>query len=408
MFPTTAPTLSPTLVPTPSPTPGPFHLSQSDQLLASSSEYLDFFGISVSASGDTVVVGAYARDARAFDSGAAHVFTRGESGWSEQVMLTPADGARGDQFGYSVSVSGDIAVIGARGDSDAVAESGSAYVFHKGELGWGQEAKLTASDAEMYDNFGHSVSVSGDTAIIGAYQDVVGGIDTGSAYVFHKDDEDEWSQQAKLTASDGEASDQFGYSVSISGDTAVVGAYGGEVGGLVVGSAYVFYRDETGWSQQAKLIALDATARDSFGYSVSVSGDTVVVGAYGDEDGGSSSGSAYVFVRDAGMWSQEAKLTASDPEAFDRFGYSVSVSGDKVVVGAYTDNDGSTSSGSVYVFVRDAGMWTQEAKLTAEDYAEGDSFGYSVSVSGDTVVGGSLLNQDVDDDVGAAYVFSCG
>ena len=210
-------------------------------------------------------------------------------------------------------------------------------------------AKLTASDAAAFDFFGESVSISGDTALVGAPLDDDAGSDSGSASVFVRSGTT-WTQQAKLTAGDAAALDQFGESVSISGDTAVVGAFGDDDAGVNSGSAYVFVRSGTTWTQQAKLTASDAAAGDQFGRSVSISGDTALVGAVGDDDAGSDSGSAYVFVRSGTTWTQQSKLTAGDAAAFDFFGFSVSISGDTVLVGAQGDDDAGTASGSAYIF----------------------------------------------------------
>ncbi len=212
-----------------------------------------------------------------------------------------------------------------------------------------EQAKLTASDGAISDLFGYSVSISGDTAVVGADGDDDNGTDSGSAYVFVRSGTT-WSQQAKLTASDGAEGDLFGWSVSISGDTAVVGAHYDDDNGLNSGSAYVFVRSGTTWTEEAKLTASDGAEDDFFGRSVSVSGDTAVVGAYGDDDYGSYSGSAYVFVRSGTTWSEEAKLTASDGAAHDLFGISVSISGGTAVVGAHYDDDNAFNSGSAYVY----------------------------------------------------------
>ena len=265
--------------------------------------------------------------------------------------LLADDGAAGDEFGYRVSVSGDTAVIGAFLDDDKGGSSGSAYVFVRAADGtWSQQAKLTANDGASGDWFGISVSISGDTAVIGAYNDFeLGKGYFGSAYVFVRAADGTWSQQAKLTAADGTNDDRFGFSVAVSGDTALIGADGDDHDS---GSAYVFVRAADGtWTQQAKLTAADRSVGDEFGFSVSVSGDTSLIGAFGDNDKGHESGSSYVFIRAAdGTWSQQAKLAADDGAAGDRFGFSMAVSGDTAVIGACFDNDKGTYSGSAYVF----------------------------------------------------------
>jgi hypothetical protein len=268
--------------------------------------------------------------------------------------------------------------------------------------------KLLAGDGAADDRFGYSVSVSGGTAVIGAYQDDDKGSESGSAYVFVQAADGTWSQQAKLTAADGAANDYFGYSVSVDGGTVVIGAYQDDDKGSYSGSAYVFVQAADGtWSQQAKLTAADGSVGNAFGYSVSVDGGTAVIGAYQDDDKGDASGSAYVFVQAAdGTWSQQAKLTAADGAVNDYFGYSVAVDGGTVVIGADGDNDKGFSSGSAYVFVQAAdGTWSQQAKLTAADGAVGDYFGYRVSVSGGTAVIVAIGDDDKGDYSGSAYVF---
>jgi MYXO-CTERM domain-containing protein len=287
-----------------------------------------------------------------------------------------------------------------------------------------EQAKLTASDGAAGDGFGVSVAVSGDTVVVGAVlDDINANADQGSAYVFVKP-VGGWATtstfNAKLTASDGAAGDLFGISVGVSGDTVVVGAFLHDIGAnLNQGSAYVFVKPGGGWAgaltETAKLTASDGAGGDRFGGSVAVSGDTVVVGALLDDIGANTNqGSAYVFVKPGGGWAgaltETAKLTASDGAAGDRFGGSVAVSGDTVVVGALLDDIGANSDqGSAYVFVKPGGGWTTtstfNAKLTASDGAASDNFGFSVAVSGDTVVVGAFADDiGANADQGSAYV----
>ena len=327
-----------------------FAVAIETKMTASDAAGGDQFGFSVSVSGDTAVVGAFGDDDAGSISGSAYVFVRNEGVWSQQTKLTASDAAGSDEFGFSVSVSGDTVVVGAR---NAASFSGSAYVFVRSGGVWSQQAKLTAPDAAEADQFGTSVSVSGDTAVVGAPGDDDGGSSSGSAYVFARNQAgaDNWGEAQKLTASDAATFDEFGFSVSVSGDMALVGAP--VIVELGSGAAYVFERNQGGadnWGEAQKLTASDAAGGDGFGTSVSVSGDTAVVGAFGDDDEGSSSGSAYVFVGSGGVWSQQAKLTASDAAESDEFGTSVSVSGDTAVVGAFGDDDAGRFSGSAYVY----------------------------------------------------------
>ena len=223
-----------------------------------------------------------------------------------------------------------------------------------------------------------------------------------------EDEAFEATQVAKLVAADAAAGDWFGWAGSVSGSTIVVGAYYDDDAGSKSGSAYVFEKSDDGeWAQAAKLVAADAAAGDQFGSSVSVSDSTIVVGAYYDDDAGSKSGSAYVFEKsDDGEWAQAAKLVADDAAAGDRFGITVSVSGSTIVIGAYLDDDAGGNSGSAYVFEKsDDGEWAQAAKLVADDAAEGDLFGWAGSVSGSTIVVGAFGDDDASSMSGSAYVF---
>ncbi|MCH8305534.1 MAG: FG-GAP repeat protein, partial [Candidatus Marinimicrobia bacterium] len=368
---------------------------------ASDGVSFDEFGYSISISGDYAVVGAWADDDSGSSSGSAYIFKRAGESWVQEAKLLASDGAAGDQFGWSVSISGDYAVVGAIFDADNGSLSGSAYIFKRAGESWVQEAKLLPSDGAAGDRFGHSVSISGDYAVMGALND--GSI--GSAYVFKRTDTT-WAEEDKLLPSDGAASDQFGISVSISGDYAVVGANLDDDNGSLSGSAYVFKRTDTTWTQETKLLPSDGAAGDRFGISVSISGDYAVVGANANDDNESNSGSAYLFKRTDTTWAQETKLLASDGAAFDLFGVSVSISGDYAVVGAYLHDDNGGSSGSAYLFKRTGTSWAQEVKLLPSDGAAADQFGFSVSISGDYAAVGAYLHDDNGTNSGSAYVFS--
>jgi len=382
--------------------------SQQAKLTASDGVAADYFGTSVSLDGDTALVGAPYNDAAApSDAGSAYVFTRTGTTWSQQAKLTASDGAAGDHFGTSVSLDGDAALVGVSGDNSF---NGSAYVFTRTGTSWSQQAKLTASDGAADDRFGSSVSLYGDTALVGAlYDDTTAGSNAGSAYVFTRTGTS-WSQQAKLTASDGAAVEYFGTSVSLNGDTALVGAlYDDTAAGADAGSAYVFTRTGTSWSQQAKLTASDGAADDRFGSSVSLYGDTALVGAPEDDTAaGASAGSAYVFTRTGTTWSQQAKLTASDGAAGDSFGVSVSLNGDTALAGTFVDATAINSTAcSAYVFTRSDTSWSQQTRLTAAVSTSDDAFGTSISIYGDTALVGALYDDTaVVADAGSTYVLT--
>jgi hypothetical protein len=390
---------------------GQWNASEEAELTATFPEAFDYFGNSVSIAGDTAVVGCH------FDSnvggtgaGSAFVFVRSGTTWSQEAKLTAADGAANDSFGFSVAISGDTIVIGSPvDDNQGGIDAGSAYVFVRGGRNWIQQAKLTASDGASSDFFGSSVSISGEAVLVGAYfDDHAGGTDAGSAYAFARSGT-AWSEEAKLTAGDAAAGDWLGFSVSISGETALVGAHlDDHAGGTDSGSAYVFVRTGTTWNEEAKLTASDAAPVDAFGFSVSISCETSVVGAIWDDHAGTlGAGSAYVFVRKAGSWSEQARLSASDAADLDQFGTSVSVAGETAVVGATRDDHaGGIDAGSAYVFARAGTSWSEELKLTVTDDDEGEHFGVSVLLSGDTVVVGANLDDHSEQfDAGSAKVF---
>ncbi|MEM7249198.1 MAG: FG-GAP repeat protein, partial [Acidobacteriota bacterium] len=335
----------------------------------------------------------------------------------DETKLVADDGQPGDMFGWSVSVHGGVAVVGVLGDDGGGSQAGAARVFSRGDAGWEEVKKLVASDAEAGDAFGLSVSVDEDVAIAGAPWEDAAGARAGAAYVFVRDvgGADHWGEVRKLSASDARIGSTFGASVSISGDTILVGADGDRDAGLQSGAAYIFVRDEGGagnWGEVRKLTASDAEAGDRFGYSVSISGDTAVVGAFGEDDLGAFTGRAYIFGRDEGgvdQWGQVAVLTASDAAVGDNFGFTVAGGEEIVVVGALGQDEAGDNAGAAYVFSRDEGgpaAWGELAKLTASDAADGDGFGYSVAVGENRVIVGAQSEDTAGLSAGATYVFS--
>ena len=305
--------------------------------------------------------------------------------WDTETKITSSDAAATDRFGWSVSISGDYAIVGAYLDDDNGADSGSAYIYFRDNDVWTQQAKLTASDGAAGDYFGISVGISGDTAVIGAWRD---NSDTGAVYVFTRSGT-AWSQQAKLTASDASAGQGFGRSVAIDGDSMIAGV---NIFGASNRAAYVFTRSGATWSQQAKLTV---SGDIGFGFSVDIDVDSAVVG---EREGSVGPGKAYVFTRSAGVWSLQDTVSPSDGAAGDNFGTSVGITGDLLIVGSSLDDDAGSNTGAAYAFVRSGTTWSQQSKLTASDAVAGGIFGNSVSIEGDYAVVGS-------GGVDAAYVF---
>ncbi len=392
---------------------------QVQKLMASDPEASDYFGMDVAVWGDVIVVGAADEDTGGSRAGAAYVYQRMEGGndnWGLVKKLMASDAQANDQFGFSTAVSGDLIVVGAVSEDSAGTDAGAVYVFHRllgGEDNWGEMQKLTALDAESNDLFGASVAVSGDVIVVGAYREDSGGTDAGAAYVFHADAEN-WEEIEKTFASDAEEDDQFGRAVAISGDVIVVGAYNEGAGGLDAGAAYVFQRMEGGndnWGEVQKLMASDAEVEDLFGNAVAVFGDVIVVGARYEDSPANMAGAAYVFQRMEGggdNWGEVQKLTASDAEEFDNFGYSVAVWGDVILVGTGYEDTNGNNAGAAYVFQRMEGgqdNWGEVKKLLASDGEAYDHFGYSVDVCGDVIVVGAYYEETGGSHAGAAYVY---
>jgi hypothetical protein len=371
------------------------------KLTAGDGAAYDHFGGVVSISGTTAIVGARYDDDKGGNSGSASIFEQSGGTWRQVVKLTASDGTAGDEFGCSVSISGTTAIVGGYSGS----ASGAAYVFEQSGGTWFQVAKLTPSDGAAWDWFGSSVSVSGTTAIVGAWGNDDNGSSSGAAYIFEQSG-GVWSEVAKLTATDADPNDRFGGAVSISGTTAIVGAGYDDDQGVDSGSAYVFEQSAGTWTQVAKLTASDGAANSRFGEtSVSISGTTAIAGAWGDGENGAWSGAAYVFEQANGNWSQVAKLTPSDGAAGDEFGYAVSVSGTTAIVGAHRDTDNGRRSGSAYVFEQAGGTWHQVAKLGASDGAAEDHFGGAVAISAATAILGAYGDDDNGENSGSAYIF---
>jgi alpha-tubulin suppressor-like RCC1 family protein len=368
--------------------------------------------------------------------GAAYVYWRDSGTWETQALLKASNGGVTDSFGTAVAISNDTIVVGAYqedGDSSSTlastnenaAGAGAAYVYVGDGSDWTQQAYLKASNAASNANFGRSVDIDGDTIIVGA-----DGASTsaGRAYIYTRSGTT-WTEQAILSAEDGAGNnDKFGMDVAIDGDTAVVGAYN-EDGSITStqaspnnlatnsGAVYVFVRSGSTWTLQAYLKASNAEAQDYFGLDVDISGDTIIVGAYG-EDGSSSStavspdntaaeaGAAYIFTRSGTTWTQQAYLKPSSLEAGDRFGDSVAVSGDIAAVQASRDDGSITSTlaspnnlvdgnHATYVFQRSGGNWTASTILKSPNgYSNTNGKGVAINPQGDTIVQGATNVYD--------------
>ena len=403
------------------------------------------FGFSIAIDGDTLVIGARGDGG----TGAVYFFERNEGGseqWGLTQRLVSDDVAEGDRFGQTVALQGDVLAVGAPGDDDInpstapgsteLFASGSVYIFERDSaMGqWAQTSKLVAGDGVVFDNFGYTLSLSGDVLAVAAWTEdesqgssTVGGgsaragNDSGSTYLLERNRATgTWSELTKIdsprmtVSSDEALFDNFAKTIAIDGDTLIVGASEEEASDADQGTVYVFDRNTGGpnqWGEAARLRAGDGATFDRFGTSVAISGDTIVVGATGDDDGGSGAGTAFVFDRQDGQWVETAKLIAADSSDRARFGAMVSIDSDTIIVGAPEEDEKGTNAGAVYIFQRDsgsAGQWGQVAKLTAADAAEEDQFGAAVAVGGDFAVSGTFRKDVLGESSGSAYLFQLG
>jgi hypothetical protein len=384
------------------------------KLVPGDGAYNDLFGSSVSIRGDYAIVGAPNDDEGILkNSGCAYIYERSGSTWSEKPKILAEDRSPNDIFGSSVSISGDYAIVGKPFDDHTGSDYGSVYIFQRIGTTWSKVAKLVADDGGTSDYFGSSVYIAGNYAIVGAPFDDDKGANSGSAYIFERsEDTGAWSQVKKLIASDGAGGDNFGYSVSISGNYAIVGAPRDDNGfGVDAGSVYFFQRSEGVWGNEQKLVDINhGDDNDLFGWSVALYGNTGIVGAYQDDDSGDDTGSATIVKYWNNTWLPSYYLTAPDRSASDYFGYSVSISADCVLIGAFGHDSIAADAGAAYVFQKTSEddstpvtEWDPLVKLIASDGAAGDKFGGAVSISGPYAIVGAKWDMN---SAGSAYVYN--
>ena len=373
-------------------TGAPAQTTEDDKLTAQDAASGDLLGFSVAIGGTTGVAGAPLSTPNGSNSGSVYLFdlTNGQ----QIQKLIPSDGDVGDRFGWSVAASSKLVIVGAYGDDDNGTDSGSAYCFVKKD---GVELfKFLPSDGASGDRFGASMAIFFELAIVGAPRDDDNGSDSGSVYVF---DITSGLELGKLTASDGAAFDLFGEAVAISGNYALIGAPEDNDNGASSGSVYVF--DLTTYQQVHKLTASDGAEGDRFGCAVALDGTMALVGSSSDDDGGTNSGSAYVFDITTGQ--ELEKLTASDGAAGDFFGVAVALEDGVALIGAHFDDDAGADSGSAYTF--DVATGLQTAKLQGSDVGPGDFYGYSVALAEATPLVGAHYHDAAASDTGAAYLY---
>lgn len=347
-------------------------------LKSSVAEELSGFGNSVSLSGDRLLVGEPLSNVPFTSGGAAYLFDYNGENWVETVRFH--DSATFSRFGHAVSLDGDRALIGAHGHSFSnIGIAGAAFMYEFNGAEWVETQMLTASHMSGGDFFGFSVSLQGERALIGAGN--ARGLDnthTGSVYYFAFENES-WVQKQEFFASDPTQSNRFGHSVSMYGDRALIGDTSGTVNDIDVGSAYVFSLDGQSWHQEYQLLAPDGQSLDKFGWSVALSDGHAFIGADKHDPHAEDSGAAYVFKDDGQEWIFEDKISFLEGAKSDAFGTALSVSGDWALVGAIWDNNGAIGSGAAYIFNYN-NNWELAAKLIAPNVSQNDHFGYAVSL----------------------------
>ena len=380
---------------------------QHQKLNASDTVGGDEFGSTLAMSGDYAIVGTPKKDDFGNNSGAAYIFTRRGTEWVEQAKLVASNARAGDYFGISVAIDGDTVLVGAHRVNEPTADAGSVYVFERLGNSWIQTAWLTAPDASKFAYFGFSVGIDDDTAIIGAIRDDKAGLDAGAAYVFVRKGI-AWTFQAKLLGNNTEADDNFGYAVDVDGDFAIVTSPHNKG----AGAAYIYKRDDTVWKQKRnririRMVPIDPDGATAFGVSVDMSGETAVIGAISGVVGKDVVGAAYIFTQnEPPFWNQHTKLVAGDRRGGDQLGAAVAISGNEIIAGAPKHSAGGLASGAAYIFEqKESGAWVETIKLSDGETASEDQFGISVAISGNFAIAGAQQDDDIAPNAGAAYIF---
>ena len=339
---------------------------------------------SISVSGDYAIVGAFAENAGNTSAGAAYIFRRDGTTWVEETRLVSPNPEFYGYFGHSVAIDGDYAIVGAyREDAGGVTGAGRAYIFHRSNGAWAQQATIAATGAREGLSFGYQVALSGEYALLGSIEELRGSA-PATAYMFQRDGTS-WSQVQTFTPPDGVNGEKFGASIALQNDYAIISAEEARIGNQYdAGAAYVYHLEGT-WIQQSKLSASDGMEGDKFGTSVALDNGYTIIGARGADPDGQSSGAAYVFRLNEEEWTEQAKLTASDLQAGDSFGEAVAIRGDYAVVGAYWEDGGLENTGAAYAFRRSGTTWRETEKITLQENLEGDNFGSSVALEGENL-----------------------
>jgi len=359
-------------------------LGETAKLTPADGEIGDFFGNSVATTGEIAVIGAWFKNNLA---GAVYIFRRNGSEWSEEEKLVPSDASDYDFFGNSVDVYEDYVIIGASGAGNV----GAAYIFKYNGNSWDEIQKLTPANGMLYDQYGSAVAINEEYAIVGARnaQSL-----KGAVYVYQKNGNN-WTNEEMLTGTLYASS--FGCAVDIDEEAIIIGASDNSY-------AYVFMLDGDTWTMTAELEDVNGSVYDEFGSTVSIDGDLAIVGATHHQNGNGATGAAYIYKRQGSNWVEDEKLVADDGELDDHFGI-VSMYGNNVVIGAYSDDDYGMDAGSAYLYQKENDNWIFKEKLNASDGFAGDELGSSTAIFEDIILIGAPDDNDNGAESGSAYIF---
>jgi len=352
----------------------------------------DYFGFSVSLDGNRALIGAPGDWSGTDTPGAAYIIEFNQTSWIEKAKLNSSDGSPQDKFGLSVSLDNDIALIGAPDDITGL-KKGSAYIFRFDGTSWNEEQKLLPSDNAL--NFGCQVAIQGDLALVGSTDE--------NAVYFFKFNGSSWNEEQKITPSVASIWAKFGVSINIDNNVMIVGAHQDDTPGTSAGSAFIFRYNGTKWNEEQKLIGLEEDEYDAFGYSSDIAGNYSIIGAVGTQNGGA----AYIFEYNGTSWIQKTRLLANT-NPHDAFGHSVSIQNEKAIVGAFRTDINGTNTGSAYYFKRNNSAWNLNSMITASDINDGNQFGISVAIDNPYLLIGSNGNNIGGTNTGSAYIFHQG
>ncbi|UCH79645.1 MAG: hypothetical protein JSW20_07760 [Nitrospiraceae bacterium] len=383
------------------------------KLVATDASAGNQFGFSVAMHGDYAIIGAQVGDADGtVDTGAAYIYRRTASDtWDNGIKIVADDADPFDRFGWSASIYGDFAIVGAQFDNEGDNNAGAAYIFQRTgpDNTWDNGTKIMSQNPDANDHFGISVAISNEFAVIGATGDDDANTNSGAIYIF-RNINNTWTPVTKILSPDAATDDFFGISVAISGNYVIAGATFADTTQTDTGAAYIFEWTGTSWGTGTNITPSNLNNRDFFGTAVSIDDNYAIVGARNNSDIEATAGAAYIFQNTgSNTWSPGVKITArtGDIDPGDNFGSSVAISEEYAIVGAESDDDQITNAGAAYVFRKtgSGNTWDSGTKINASDFETDALFGNAVAIEGSRAIVGSLLKDDGKSNSGAAYIF---